>query len=82
VAVELIGLLLTFVSSGMFGFFYWILPLTQVINAVLSHFGIFNFLAALAASTVITVVSILFGGGLFRARPKSYVPSGKKRIAT
>jgi len=64
-SLELIGSLLTFISKGAFGVYYWIFPLTQVIYAIESHSGVFNFVAALWASAAVTVISILIGGGFF-----------------
>jgi hypothetical protein len=65
--LELIGPPLTFISKGLLGVYYWIFPLTQVLNAIFSHAGIFNFIGALWASAGITVSSILIGGGFFRS---------------
>jgi hypothetical protein len=65
--LELIGPPLTFMSKGLFGIYYWIFPLTQVIYAIESHFGIVNFVAALWASSGITVMSILIGAGFLRS---------------
>src|SRR5262245_43468133 len=65
--VELVGSLLSFITrSAVFGFFYWMFPLSQTIYALFAHFGVFDFIAALWASLGITVIGILFGAGFFR----------------
>jgi hypothetical protein len=66
IAVELAGALLTFVLRGLFGFYYWIFPLTQVLNAIFSHLGVFNFIAALLVAAGLTVTSILIGSHALR----------------
>lgn len=80
IAAELIGVLLTFISKGLFGVYYWIFPLTQVLNTIFSHLGIFNFIAALWASVAITVISILIGGGFFRNGTRADLP--ERKLAT
>ena len=69
VVVEVIGVPFTFVSNAALGTFYWIFPVFQVVSAIQSHFGIFNSIAALSTSGVLTVLSILTGAGFFRRMP-------------
>ena len=64
--IELIASALTFLFRGLFGDYYWIFPLTQVLNAIFAHMEIFNFVAAFWMSAVITILSILVGGGFSR----------------
>ena len=64
--IELIASALTFLFKGLFGDYYWIFPLTQVLNAIFAHMEIFNFVAAFWMSAVITILSILVGGGFSR----------------
>jgi len=69
--IELIASALTFLFRGLFGDYYCIFPLTQVLNAIFAHMGIFNFVAAFWMSAAITVLSILVGGGFFTSNVRS-----------
>jgi hypothetical protein len=66
VAVEVIGIPLTAFSDGMFGFYYWVLPVTKITNAALFHYGIIRPVAAMWTSAGIMAMSILIGAGFFR----------------
>jgi hypothetical protein len=67
IAVEIISVPGAFVTGGLLGFYYWIFPMTQVVRAILDHLGIFAFVASMWASALITVISILIGGGFFKS---------------
>jgi hypothetical protein len=69
-AVELIGIPFTFVTRGIFGAWYWIFLLSQLMNAIVAHFGIFNSIASLCVAATVVVIGTLIGGGFF-SRPRS-----------
>jgi hypothetical protein len=66
VAVEVIGIPLKAFASSVSGFYYWILPMTKITNAVFYHFGVVT-PVAMWVSAGITVMSILIGAGFFRS---------------
>ena len=66
VLVELIGIPLAAFAHGAFSFYYWILPMTKIMNATAYHLGVMRPAAAMWTSAGIMVISILIGAGFFK----------------